>query len=259
MMEFGYRGFGRIKPNYISVYGEQLEITECYQAEKYGFFQLVVNGLFADWQTWCLGRADTKKWYGYADSGSDSSGYAQWNEYSIFTNADVGNVIPMWLAVSPPPLVRRSVRSRWPWSDWLARIATFTERWHNASKRIVKTKRSNKYITFTHKLFEQKINNQSLSNHRNSWNSIVWTKSRILWYIYGIITNQFRGKSIRRVFNSFFSSQPSDFDLRQQLSGRYTHRQHRHHIEIQNLTRRRNGVSYNNARQIKCILGGYYA
>ena len=236
MMEFGYRGFGRIKPNYISVYGEQLEITECYQAEKYGFFQLVVNGLFADWQTWCLGRADTKKWYGYADSGSDSSGYAQWNEYSIFTNADVGNVIPIWLADSTPPGTKiRSVTLA------LVRLVSY------------------KYITFTHKLFEQKINNQSLSNHRNSWNTIVWTKSRILWYIYGIITNQFRGKSIRRVFNSFFSSQPSDFDLRQQLSGRYTHRQHRHHIEIQNLTRRRNGVSYNNARQIKCILGGYYA
>lgn len=45
---------------------------------------------------------------------------------NIFGYEDFDKTISVWISTTPPPLVRRRA------SNWLARIATFTERWHDA-------------------------------------------------------------------------------------------------------------------------------
>lgn len=92
--------YGAISPSTLTVYGDTWEIWGVFSSSSKTTVN--INGFFADFQMVYLGRSDTRTNYGHPGSGSEESGDAIWNS-AIFTDADVGKRIPVWISYDPPP------------------------------------------------------------------------------------------------------------------------------------------------------------
>ena len=92
--------YGSISPLTLTVYADTCEIRGVFSSSSQTTVN--INGFFADYQMVYLGRSDTRTAYGHPMSGGEESGEARWNS-AIFTDADVGKKIPIWLSYDPPP------------------------------------------------------------------------------------------------------------------------------------------------------------
>lgn len=92
--------YGAISPLTLTVYGDTWEIRGVFSSSSQTTVR--INGLLADYQRIYLGRSDTRTAYGHPGSGDEASGEARWNS-AIFTDADVGKRIPVWISYDPSP------------------------------------------------------------------------------------------------------------------------------------------------------------
>lgn len=92
--------YGSISPLTLTVFGDTWEIRGVFSSTSQTTVN--INGLLADYQMLYLGRSDTRTNYGHPVSGSETFGEAIWNS-AIFTDADVGKRIPVWISYDPPP------------------------------------------------------------------------------------------------------------------------------------------------------------
>ena len=92
--------YGAISPLTLTVYGDTCEIWGVFSSSSQTTVH--INGLLADYQMIYLGRSDTRTAYGHPGSGGEEFGEARWNS-AIFTDADVGKRIPVWISYDPPP------------------------------------------------------------------------------------------------------------------------------------------------------------
>lgn len=91
--------YGSISPLTLTVYEDTWEILEVFSSASQTTIR--INGFFADYQQAYLGRSDTRTAYGHPGSGGEEFGEAIWNS-AIFTDADVGKRIPVWISFTPP-------------------------------------------------------------------------------------------------------------------------------------------------------------
>ena len=92
--------YGAISPQTFDVFSDTWEIWGVFSSSSQT--TVSINGFFADYQQVYLGRSDTRTAYGHPVSGSEESGNAVWSSV-VFTDADVGKRIPVWISYDPPP------------------------------------------------------------------------------------------------------------------------------------------------------------
>ena len=137
---YGYgSNFGKITPNTVTFYdsfykqNKALTISQLWTETRTEPTTKIQFNSRDAYTTLYIARGNSKDVKQIALSGSTSEFDV---DLALFSSADLNKETPVWIANTPPPMVRRPERSRWPWSDWLARIATFTKRWHDVKQKL---------------------------------------------------------------------------------------------------------------------------